>query len=1160
MPVINGTTGDDSIVGTSGADTISGGGGNDSIDGAGGNDSITGSASSDYLFGGAGADTINGGDGSDHLSSAAFQYFDWGSGDPLWDVGSEVDVLNAGAGDDWIAAGCGDVVDGGAGYDYLYLSYRGLGFGITADFRALAGQALSVAGVSLNGVEYIYGLQGTEFDDVLYSLGAATYGLGGNDHIVGANILDGGSGNDLVEIAAGSAGQAFGGEGDDTLHGGTGFDSLQGGDGNDLIVAGLLGDSIDGGDGNDTITGGPGNDAIGGGAGDDLITAGDGKDGVSGGEGNDTIDAGAGMNNISGDDGDDLIYAGDDAADLNGGFGFDILSYERVSYGVNVELNGTATKNGNYVESIFGFEELVGSAYNDTLSGQSPPYAPAGTSYTLEGAAGNDFVSGGAGNDVLYGDRETSGAGDGDDTLAGWYGDDTLIGGGGTDTAVYSYASDQYAITYHVDSGTFTVVGPYGIEGADVLSSIERLQFSDTTLNTADLKSNPNGAGDDSILGTAGADALAGHAGNDTITGGAGNDTLDGGLGDDSIDGGTGADTATYADAVDQVHVSLAIAGAQDTGSAGHDTLTSIENLQGGDYADSLTGDATANVLSGGAGYDTLDGGGGNDTLVGGDDNDTYYVDSSQDVVQETEVGGIGDSVISTAGSYVLADFVEGLRIGQGGINAVGNGLDNWMYGSTAANVIEGMDGNDSIYGGAGGDSLDGGAGNDELYADGIYDQGYGFWGQTLEGGAGNDLLYGGDGNDRLIGDKLTDSTGAGDDTIYGNGGIDTVVYRGNSSQYVVSGSGNSYTVTGIDGTDTLTDVEYIEFDDRTISVTDSKAPTVLSVTPGAGATGVLSNTPIVITFDEPVTGGYSYVEVISDLRDMHVYELGNYGTGTTFVLNPQSEWDPASVYTITILADAARDTSGNSIAESSTTFTTQWVGVNIASQFGGASGFGANDTLTGASQADRLDGNGGNDLLYGGAGDDALSGGSGNDYIDGGTGTDTALYDYARSAYAISVSPQQTIVTGPDGTDTLVGVERLDFTDHYHVTFDIAGNAGLAYRLYQAAFDRKPDLGGLGYQMNDLNRGVSLEQVAANFIASPEFQTTYGSVDNTQFLTLLYKNVLHRDPDTGGLQFHLDEFAHGETRAQMLIHFSESPENQANVIGDIQDGITYVW
>ncbi|HEY8049383.1 MAG TPA: DUF4214 domain-containing protein [Ramlibacter sp.] len=149
--------------------------------------------------------------------------------------------------------------------------------------------------------------------------------------------------------------------------------------------------------------------------------------------------------------------------------------------------------------------------------------------------------------------------------------------------------------------------------------------------------------------------------------------------------------------------------------------------------------------------------------------------------------------------------------------------------------------------------------------------------------------------------------------------------------------------------------------------------------------------------------------------------------------------------------------------------------------------------------------------------------------------------------------------ITGPDGTVSLAGIERVHFADDFALAFDVNGDAGEAYRLYQAAFDRAPDLPGLGYHISDLDHGVPLWLVAQHFIDSPEFQATYGATDDTQFISLLYQNVLHRAPDGGGLQFHLDEFAHGESRADMLIHFSESPENEANVIGAIGNGMLYV-
>ena len=112
----------------------------------------------------------------------------------------------------------------------------------------------------------------------------------------------------------------------------------------------------------------------------------------------------------------------------------------------------------------------------------------------------------------------------------------------------------------------------------------------------------------------------------------------------------------------------------------------------------------------------------------------------------------------------------------------------------------------------------------------------------------------------------------------------------------------------------------------------------------------------------------------------------------------------------------------------------------------------------------------------------------------------------------------------------------------------------------YKAAFDRVPDIGGLGYQMHDLDVGFALTRVAGNFIASPEFQSTYGNVDNSQFVTLLYNNVLDRAPEDAGLAYHVNRLATGATRADVLIGFSESPENQANVIGAIEYGMIYVW
>ena len=204
--------------------------------------------------------------------------------------------------------------------------------------------------------------------------------------------------------------------------------------------------------------------------------------------------------------------------------------------------------------------------------------------------------------------------------------------------------------------------------------------------------------------------------------------------------------------------------------------------------------------------------------------------------------------------------------------------------------------------------------------------------------------------------------------------------------------------------------------------------------------------------------------------------------------------------------------------------------------------------------------GSAGNDTWAGGPGWDIFTGNGGNDSVDAGAGIDTAIFSGARASYAVTVSADAITIAdifGHDGTDTLRNVERVKFTD-VSLAFDVDGHAGQAYRLYQAAFNREPDIPGLGYQMKALDDGLPLWYVAANFLRSPEFTSTYGGLGDVEFVTQLYANVLHRAPDSGGLAYHVGHLAGGFTRADVVVGFSESPENQVALIGAMQDGMAY--
>ncbi len=102
-------------------------------------------------------------------------------------------------------------------------------------------------------------------------------------------------------------------------------------------------------------------------------------------------------------------------------------------------------------------------------------------------------------------------------------------------------------------------------------------------------------------------------------------------------------------------------------------------------------------------------------------------------------------------------------------------------------------------------------------------------------------------------------------------------------------------------------------------------------------------------------------------------------------------------------------------------------------------------------------------------------------------------------------------------------------------------------YRLYGAALGRAPDAAGLAYWSDRLGKGATLSNIASGFIGSTEFKTAYGALDNTGFVSLLYKNVLNRAADQAGLDGWIAQLQGGASRESIVVGFSESRENQDN-------------
>jgi len=208
----------------------------------------------------------------------------------------------------------------------------------------------------------------------------------------------------------------------------------------------------------------------------------------------------------------------------------------------------------------------------------------------------------------------------------------------------------------------------------------------------------------------------------------------------------------------------------------------------------------------------------------------------------------------------------------------------------------------------------------------------------------------------------------------------------------------------------------------------------------------------------------------------------------------------------------------------------------------------------------DVLIGTNNNDTMTGASGNDHFYPLGGNDKVDGSFGYDTVFLQGTRSQYGANLSngvlTLTDTVSGRDGADQISNVERIAFTDST-VAFDINGDAGQAYRLYQAAFNRTPDQHGLSYWVSQLDHGASLLQVAQAFVVSDEFRQTFGSnLSNQAFVNAMYTNILGRNADTSGSSYWVSQLNAGQSRAQVLLGFSESPENHSHVDPSLATGI----
>ncbi len=952
----------------------------------------------------------------------------------------------------------------------------------------------------------------------------------------------------------------------DTLYGGTGNDVLDGRDGNDIIK----GDA-----GNDVLTGGAGNDALlyddalagvsvnlatqraTGGAGNDTIT---GFERVEGSPFDDTITGTTATETLFGGAGNDIIDGAGGGDTIDGGDGFDAAAFRTAQAGVNVSL---AAQVGSDI--LISIERLQGSDFSDTLTGSA-------LADQIEGFAGNDVINGGAGADTLDG-------GEGNDTIIAGGGSDSILGGDGNDFLRVGLPEVGGLLTADGGAGNDTVsledlpappgenawrLGMTALEGAPppgtsgVALNFEAIigsAYADILGGNAGANTIAGGDGNDAIGGFEGDDSLAGDGGADTILGGANDDRIEGGSDNDQLFGESGKDTIFGGAGVDIIV------------GDGTDLLPTALNMSVGDD-DSLVGGSETDVILGGGGNDTLSGDDGNDILMGGEGADLILGGLGEDNLfgfsgNDTIRASIGDDLIVPGTGN---DFVEGstgydrltYRISSPSLGPgfIANGIEAYLTPhEERAQATSGIilqifaDGTARVTGGFGIDDI---TGIEEYYGSALDD--------TMNGASGNDIVGGLEGNDLI-------NTYDGDDTIYGTMGRDTIDGGNGTDKLFTDGllsrifaefdfGISEYIfkisiVSGGDGEDVVRNIEYI---DNTLA---EKSDVAVD----------FSNMPDTVATPEVASGDGNDVFQGSAGADRQNGGIGNdvlFGGAGNDVLTG----GPGSN---TLDGGAGTDTVIYALARANYTITPTAAGATLT-------GPGTTDTITRieifqfsdmtvtaaslgvptdpappatSNGPDSIIGTASSESIAAAGGNDTIAPGLGNDTVDGGTGTDTATYAATRAGVVLARNPDGSVQISGNaiGSDKLVSIERIDLTDGDFV-FDVAGSqSAVVYRLYQAAFARTPDEGGFRYWADAADQfGIAPLALAREFRTAQEFIQKYGAnVSDYDYTYNMYRNVLGREPDAGGITYWTGQVTNGVvSRDQLLIEFSESPENKS--------------
>lgn len=369
-------------------------------------------------------------------------------------------------------------------------------------------------------------------------------------------------------------------------------------------------------------------------------------------------------------------------------------------------------------------------------------------------------------------------------------------------------------------------------------------------------------------------------------------------------------------------------------------------------------------------------------------------------------------------------DFIRGKSFEDNLIDGL-DGNDT-LIGGTDNDTLLGGNGDDSLDGRTGNDSLDGGNGNDTL--NGSFDN------DTLLGGDGDDSLNGGFDNDSLDGgdgnDTLDASSGFGNNTLLGRTGSD--ILNGGSRDDTLLGGQDSDTLSGSFGADVFA-YAGDPFEGQNVSAPERDIIGEEDFVSDFSFSQLDRDTYQFNATDFNISGDVNFTAIDANAEGASIEP----GTNVVTLLNSDNDGDPNTPFLAGTAANQIAELTSEDGAGLFVYFNSELqlnrlaYSTNLNDANADLKIVSRQTDLTGQDAINALDNfsadnfqfeaiqqagdNGADDAILGDAEDNELIGTAGNDVIDGLEGNDTLFGDVGSDTFVFSDNYLSGALTDPD-------------------------------------------------------------------------------------------------------------------------------------------------